>query len=163
MRNKIIIGTISGLAVMGLIFWSSSGAVSEPQGTTTAPSSEAKTEPANTDVGRNIQILTKITTKADLLSYMKNLKDWLGTTCKSCHDLTDFALDNKELNKETAREMMRMVASINERLQSINKKLFPDGSRKLREEVTCFTCHRGHEEPVTTLQEWETELMKEAK
>ncbi|MEW6237731.1 MAG: c-type cytochrome [Candidatus Omnitrophota bacterium] len=157
MRNKILYGAISGLAVFCLALWASGGALSEPQGTTAA----ANEDTASSDVGRNIKILTKITTKADLLAYMKNLKEWLGTTCKSCHVLTDFARDEKTLNKETAREMMRMVASINERLQSINKKLFPDGSRNIREEVTCFTCHRGHEKPPINLQEWEQAQQKE--
>jgi photosynthetic reaction center cytochrome c subunit len=56
--------------------------------------------------------------------------------CALCHVQGDFASDDKH-HKIVARKMIELVRSINPK--------FPDG----KEHVTCYTCHRGAEEPLT--------------
>ena len=46
-----------------------------------------------------------------------------------------FDLDDKK-EKKTAREMMKMV-------QNLNATMFKDSEKK----ISCWTCHRGHDEP----------------
>jgi len=59
----------------------------------------------------------------------------LGVECTFCHVQGDFASDEKQ-HKLVARKMIELVRSINPR--------FPDG----KDHVTCYTCHRGAEEPL---------------
>jgi len=71
--------------------------------------------------------------------------------CNFCHVRLDnekkdwdYASDDKK-HKLIARDMIRMT-------QSINKKLFKEeangeGKIKLFNQVTCYTCHNGKEEP----------------
>ncbi|MGA3024333.1 MAG: c-type cytochrome [Bryobacteraceae bacterium] len=58
----------------------------------------------------------------------------LGERCEFCHAEKDFASDDKK-EKTAARSMIEMTRGINE--QSF------DG----RQEVRCYTCHRGAEKP----------------
>ena len=60
----------------------------------------------------------------------------LGVRCDFCHIKGDFASDDNP-KKIVARMMITMA-------QDINGK-FPDG----KEHVTCYTCHRGEQEPKT--------------
>ena len=60
----------------------------------------------------------------------------LGVQCTYCHMQGDFASDENP-KKEIARHMITMMREINGK--------FPDG----QEHVTCYTCHRGAEEPLT--------------
>ena len=60
----------------------------------------------------------------------------LGVECGFCHVQGDFSSDDKH-HKIVARKMIELVRSINPQ--------FPDG----KEHVTCYTCHRGAEEPLT--------------
>jgi hypothetical protein len=59
----------------------------------------------------------------------------LGVMCTYCHMLPDFSSDENP-KKEIARGMIKMVMDINAR--------FPDG----KPHVSCYTCHRGAEEPI---------------
>ena len=61
----------------------------------------------------------------------------LGVECEFCHVQGAFDKDDKK-TKKTAREMITMM-------MAINKENF-EGHR----EVTCFTCHRGSNDPVGT-------------
>jgi hypothetical protein len=84
-------------------------------------------------VYKNIQQLKG--TPADQLSAaMQFISVSLGVECDSCHVPGKFDADDKN-NKKTAREMMAMTAAI-------NKDSFHG-----RQEVTCFTCHRGSLHP----------------
>ncbi|MEW5915713.1 MAG: c-type cytochrome, partial [Gemmatimonadota bacterium] len=77
----------------------------------------------------------------------------LGVRCQFCHigeeglDLArfDFASDEKR-TKVIAREMMRMVETINRRLDSLPGRATPPV------QVTCTTCHRGVSRPVPLSQ-----------
>jgi hypothetical protein len=71
-----------------------------------------------------------------LMETMQAFREALGVRCDFCHMQGDFASDEKP-HKEMARKMILMS-------QEINTK-FPDGKMH----VTCYTCHRGAEEPAT--------------
>lgn len=73
---------------------------------------------------------------SELIPIMRSFTVALGVKCDACHVQGNFASDEKPM-KNTARMMIVMA-------QDINGK-FPDG--KVR--VTCYTCHRGDEEPKT--------------
>ena len=71
-----------------------------------------------------------------LMETMHAFQTALGVRCDFCHVRGDFASDEKP-HKEIARKMIVMAREINAK--------FPDGKMH----VTCYTCHRGEEEPAT--------------
>ena len=102
---------------------------------------------------KNLQVLPKDTPPRAVVATMRSFAQGLGVRCQYCHvfkgtnpdDLAafDFASDEKE-NKKTARVMLRMVMSVNEQLKDVGEPA-PAGELK----VTCYTCHRGEEHPLT--------------
>ena len=96
---------------------------------------------------KNLRVLSKNTTKAELDSVMKHFTGSLGVKCGNCHvrgndaqKNWDFASDSSE-NKKIARGMMRMTAKI-------NKKYFREvNNEKNIKIVSCYTCHNGKEHP----------------
>jgi len=96
---------------------------------------------------KNLKVLSKKTTKAELDSVMKAFTLSLGVKCGACHvrgndaqKNWNFASDSNE-NKNMARGMMRMTARINKKFfKSINNE-------KDIKIVTCYTCHNGKEHP----------------
>ena len=96
-----------------------------------AQAPEAKTAE---QVYKNIQQLKG--TPADQLNpAMQFISVSLGVECEACHVAGKFDADDKN-NKKTAREMMAMTAAI-------NKNSFSG-----RQQVTCYSCHRGSLRPV---------------
>jgi hypothetical protein len=92
---------------------------------------------ANPDELKNIQVL-KDMSHDEVVSSMRFIAASLGVECDTCHVRKDGHLmpdldDKKE--KKTAREMMKMVKGIND--------TYFEGHR----EVTCASCHNGHEQP----------------
>ncbi|HEV2402140.1 MAG TPA: c-type cytochrome [Candidatus Sulfotelmatobacter sp.] len=83
---------------------------------------------------KNIQVLKDVPA-SQLIPGMRYITTALGVECSYCHVQGNFAADDKQ-PKQTARKMMTM-------LFTINKNNF-DG----RQEVSCFTCHQGHHEPM---------------
>jgi hypothetical protein len=81
---------------------------------------------------KNVKVLTGMS-KADLKKFMKSVASSLGVQCDHCHDTDDMSKDTPK--KEKAREMLKMVATI-------NKDYFKGEQR-----VTCMTCHNGKTEP----------------
>ena len=73
---------------------------------------------------------------AELMPIMRSFSASLGVKCDFCHVKGDFASDDNP-HKEIARKMIVMSQHINSN--------FPDGKMH----VTCYTCHRGEEEPKT--------------
>ncbi len=69
------------------------------------------------------------------MTYMRMATTGLGVQCTFCHE-QDRSLDTKP-EKLTARMMFQMVLDINAKM--------PDAKIK----VTCYTCHRGMEEPLS--------------
>lgn len=104
--------------------------------------------PPDKPVYKNLKVLPKNITKEEMKVVMDHFKVSLGVKCSFCHvynqeqKAMDFASDGNK-HKEEARAMMRMT-------QRINKKYFEWSDftglqNKL--EITCYTCHRGAENP----------------
>jgi photosynthetic reaction center cytochrome c subunit len=85
---------------------------------------------------KNIKVLTGMPA-AQMLPVMHLMRASLGVHCDFCHvaENDKYDLDTKK-EKETARQMIRMVLEI-------NKNNFEG-----RQVVTCNTCHQGKEHPV---------------
>jgi hypothetical protein len=93
------------------------------------------------DVFTNVQALKGIGVD-DFLLTMGIMSAAVGSDCVGCHpsagtDHVDWALDTPR--KRTARRMVQMVTTINR--DNFNG----------RQVVTCWTCHRGRDRPVTTM------------
>jgi len=97
----------------------------------------------------NTKVIPKSTPVMDVVGTMRNFTSALGVRCQFCHLGSegqplaefDFASDQKR-NKLVARQMMRMLAEINQRLDTIPEKGHPAVT------ATCSTCHRGVSRPV---------------
>ena len=99
---------------------------------------------------KNLQVLSKDITQAQLMHNMKFFAQSLGVRCVHCHvgqegqplSTFDFASDSKRA-KLVARRMLAMVHRINEQEFGVRE------SKDVK--VTCYTCHRGSTEPLTEL------------
>lgn len=103
---------------------------------------------------KNLQVLPKDISKPELKAVMKKQARALGVECDHCH--TQPNMDAETKNKKIGREMMILTNAINQ--GTADKK--PAGSKDLikawdyykkhldgKKDVTCETCHQGHEEP----------------
>ncbi len=100
---------------------------------------------------RNLQILPKDISRQELGDIMQGFARSLGVGCDHCHmgesmETMDWANDDKDA-KKNAREMMRLVRTINEGLAGLTK------TDHTRAEVGCETCHRGLAVPPRPLGE----------
>ncbi len=86
---------------------------------------------------KNIQVLKEIPAE-QVVPTMRVMAGSLGVNCGFCH-VEDRSKDDL-MTKQTARKMITMM-------MNINKDNFD-----ARQEVTCFTCHKGTNDPVSTLQ-----------
>jgi tetratricopeptide (TPR) repeat protein len=101
---------------------------------------------------KSLQVLPK-DFRATAWAVMTGFTRALGVRCSYCHvgqegqALTtyDFPSD-ANLNKGRAREMLRMLGSINEQL----KKIEP--SESVRVNMWCHTCHMGKPRPMTLVE-----------
>ena len=101
----------------------------------------------------NVQVFPKSTPVMDVVGAMRNFTSSLGVRCQFCHvgsegqplSQFDFASDQKR-NKVVARQMMRMLAEVNRRLDTIPGRDHPAIT------ATCATCHRGVSRPVPLSQ-----------
>jgi hypothetical protein len=130
LRSRRGILAATGIAVVGLI--GAGSAVAQP-------ASQEKPLLAE-QVFKNIQALKGIPVD-DFLQTMGVMSAALQFDCSDCHanagtDKVDWAADTPR--KRTARRMVLMVAAI-------NKDNF--GGRQM---VTCWTCHRNRDRPLTT-------------
>lgn len=102
---------------------------------------------------KNLKVLPAETSAAALRAAMRGFTGALGVRCNYCHvgeegkplATFDFVSDENP-NKDRAREMMRMVGSIDAHLAKIE----PSGAERVG--VRCQTCHQGRPRP-TTLEE----------
>jgi photosynthetic reaction center cytochrome c subunit len=83
---------------------------------------------------KNIQVLKGVPAE-QVFPTMQFITASLGVECEFCHVEKAFDKDDKK-PKQTARKMMEMMFAI-------NKDNF-EGHRA----VTCYSCHRGHADPV---------------
>lgn len=101
----------------------------------------------------NVQVLPKSTPVMDVVGTMRGFTSALGVRCQFCHvgnegqplAQFDFASDQKR-NKVVARQMMRMLAEVNRRLDTIPGRDHPAVT------ASCATCHRGVSRPVPLSQ-----------
>jgi hypothetical protein len=97
----------------------------------------------------NTQVIPHNTPVMEVIGQMRNFAGGLGVRCQFCHvgeegkplETFDFASDKKR-TKLVARQMMRMVAEVNRRIDTIPERPTPGVT------VTCATCHRGISRPV---------------
>jgi hypothetical protein len=88
---------------------------------------------------KNLQVLK--VKGPELIAIMRNFNTALGFRCDNCHVQGNFASDEKH-EKVVARKMLEMTMEINGR--------FPKREgQEARMNVTCYTCHRGQEHPLT--------------
>jgi photosynthetic reaction center cytochrome c subunit len=105
------------------------------------PASEPKPkQPISDQVFKNVQVLKGIPVD-DFMGTMGIMCAALGFDCSECHvgagtEKVDWAADNPR--KLMARRMIRMMTAI-------NRDNFGD-----RQMVTCWSCHRGRDRPLTT-------------
>ncbi|HEV2421407.1 MAG TPA: c-type cytochrome [Candidatus Acidoferrales bacterium] len=83
---------------------------------------------------KNIQVLKDVPA-SQLIPGMRYITDALGVKCDYCHVQDNFPSDDKR-PKQTARQMMTMLFAIN------------NNNFGGRPQVSCFTCHQGHQEPM---------------
>jgi tetratricopeptide (TPR) repeat protein len=85
---------------------------------------------------------------------MRGFTRALGVRCSYCHrgeegqplGTYDFASDENP-NKNRAREMLRLLGSVNDHLKNIE----PSGDKRVN--MWCHTCHRGRPKPMTLEEE----------
>jgi photosynthetic reaction center cytochrome c subunit len=106
--------------------------IAQAQHSLDGPVVESKTAE---QVYKNI-VQLKGTLAEQLLPAMQVISSSLGVECSFCHVEGHAELDDKPA-KKTARAMMAMVASINQ------------GSFGGRQQVSCYSCHRGVTDPVS--------------
>tara|TARA_A100001011_G_scaffold162379_1_gene170853 strand:+ start:13476 stop:13811 length:336 start_codon:yes stop_codon:yes gene_type:complete len=86
---------------------------------------------------KNQKILS-FETKKEMMDYMKKeISAPLGVKCSYCHNVRDFASDDKK-EKEITRQMMIMTNSINK--NTMNPLAY--------DPVNCWTCHQGNTDPL---------------
>jgi tetratricopeptide (TPR) repeat protein len=99
------------------------------------------------DEFENLKVLPKDISKRDLVPIMRSFSQALGVRCNHCHvakpgsdrlEDIDFASEENP-KKETARAMMKMVASINEMVTKTGLES--------PTQVRCVTCHHGIQKP----------------
>jgi hypothetical protein len=127
MKNKAI--TLMGLAI---VFFISLAAI--------APLEK---------IERNLKVLPKDISNADLDSVMEIYSRQLNVACDFCHATSktnpkdlDYASDDKP-EKEITRQMMRMTAAINKDFFDYNI-VYKAGETMA---VSCYTCHDGFPRP----------------
>ncbi len=132
MRFRHVVGALAMVALAGSL-----AAAQAPEGRGGA----APTPPPEP---KNLQVLPKTMTTAQILPIMRNFSAALGTNCGYCHVWTgaglptnDYAADTKPA-KAVARAMMKMANDVNTTLASAIQKPAADITR-----VQCMTCHRG--------------------
>ena len=98
------------------------------------PPPPGKGQPHEMPEPKNLKVLK--VPKEQLMPIMFAFSRGLGVKCEFCHVEGNFASDENP-HKDIARKMIEMSHEINSK--------FPDGKMH----VTCYTCHRGEQEPKT--------------
>jgi len=102
----------------------------------------------------NLQVLPNDWSGSRLRPVMLGFTRSLGVRCSYCHkgkegdplSMYEFASDENP-NKNRAREMLRMLGSINDHL----KKIEPSGDKRVN--MWCHTCHAARPRPMTLEEE----------
>ena len=97
---------------------------------------------------KNVQVLP-FKTEKEITRYMKKqVAKSLGVKCAFCHDIKDKSKDDNP-HKLVAREMMKMLAEVNENMTSITELAQKSGLENWEKTpiVECWSCHRGQTIP----------------
>lgn len=102
----------------------------------------------------NLQVLPADWPGSRLRPVMRGFSRALGVRCSHCHvgeegeplSTYNFASDDNP-NKDRAREMLRLLGSVNDHLDKIE----PSGDKRVN--MRCDTCHRGRPRPMTIGEE----------
>lgn len=114
--------------------------------------------PAGPPGPKNLKVLPKTWNGRQVGALMQTFTESLGVQCSYCHaedpnapppapgqnPRLDYSLDTKK-EKDVARDMIKMVMSINDSTKSLG-----DAATPQPEKVSCFTCHRGDKKPAFT-------------
>jgi len=92
---------------------------------------------------KNLQVLPKDYTNQQVTAIMRTFTAGLGVQCTYCH-VADRSSDENP-HKGVARKMLTMQMAINDQFLKDVGEPAPAGQNK----VTCYTCHRGTEKPLT--------------
>lgn len=92
---------------------------------------------------KNLQVLPKDYTTQQVQMVMRTFTAGLGVQCNYCH-VQDRSSDEMP-HKVVARKMLSMEMAINDQFLKDVGEPAPAGQSK----VTCYTCHRGTEKPLT--------------
>jgi len=92
---------------------------------------------------KNLQVLPKDWTGQQVQVVMRTFTAGLGVQCTYCH-VADRSSDENP-HKVVARKMLAMEMAINTQFLKDVGEPAPAGQNK----VTCYTCHRGAEKPLT--------------
>jgi hypothetical protein len=110
-----------------LLLFSVAAVAQPPEGAPPPRPDGAKQRPAP----KNLKVLPP----TNLIPTMQAFRAALGVQCTFCHVEGNFASDDNP-KKDVARKMITMT-------KEINSANFTDGKMH----VSCYTCHRGAEEP----------------
>jgi hypothetical protein len=95
---------------------------------------DAPPPPRPQEHGMMVHKNLKILKDDEVRPMMGAFRTALGVQCTFCHTMGDFASDANP-HKDKARMMIAMMRDVNTK--------FADG----KDHVTCYTCHRGKNEP----------------
>ena len=87
---------------------------------------------------KTVQVLTDLSSR-EIRAYMKSVSSGIGEKCVYCHNLKDYASDEKE-TKLIGREFIKLVEQINKQVTTINTNTM---KKQNLQTVTCYTCHAG--------------------
>lgn len=136
MRYRFVIPAFA-LLVMGTLSFVAAQAQQAAGNQEPSPYVDASdTRPAEVAY-KNISVLKGIPANR-LEPIMKTWKDSLGVQCTFCHVKGEWDVDSKD-EKGYAREMQKLTVGL--------ANTYFDG----KEEVTCYTCHRGEKHPAKRL------------
>lgn len=145
MSNKIL-GKLSNILLLIVLF---------------APRARTQENWSWPEKPKNLQVLPKDWPGSRLQPVMIGFTRALGVRCLYCHkgeegkplSTFDFASDENP-NKDRAREMLRMLGTIDDHLNKIQ----PSGDQRVN--MWCHTCHRGRPRPTTLEEELEEQYRK---
>ena len=137
MKTRILkIAAILFAMSAALIVATAPGVSHNARAQNTAPPNQP-TEKTVDQIGKNIKVLNG-TPQSQLYPIMRFMAVSLGFQCGNCHVIRDGRIDaplDEKPEKQTARQMIKMVSEINQ-LQFQGNPM-----------VSCYTCHRGSRSP----------------
>ena len=100
------------------------------------------TEPAS-QIFKNVRFLARTRARTLLVIMSVGYADALGVTCEHCHNVQNFASDEKR-PKRAAREMQVMHSSVVTQLRAMTELASQPADQRA---INCSTCHRGRINP----------------